>query len=144
MKDVLVEINKPPKFLITKQKSDYNNEGEIQKLMQEIQSELAIRNTVSVNEFLAEIIDISDNQVVLNCLMDKDTPYYQIRKFDKAPLMHFEKFETGRTLIVKTTTSMGQRLFEFIEQFEDNSKLFEQKNIFLKLKDSPLLNPKQL
>ena len=99
---------------------------------------------ISVNEFLAEIIDISDNQVVLNCLMDKDTPYYQIRKFDKAPLMHFEKFETGRTLIVKTTTSMGQRLFEFIEQFEDNSKLFEQKNIFLKLKDSPLLNPKQL
>lgn len=141
LRDVLIEINKAPRILITKQKSDYQVNNGIQRLLQEIQLEINGLNKISVDEFMAEIIDISEDYVVLNCLLDKDKPYYQIRKFEKTPLLHFFRLEIGTTLIVKTTTSLGQRSFEYIELFEDNSKLFEQKNIFLKLKDTPLLNP---
>ncbi len=140
LRNVLLEINKAPRALITKQKSDYQIENGTQILLQEIEFDINKISKIFVDEFIAEIIDISEDYVILNCLLDKEKGYYQIRKFEKTPLLHFYKLESGRTLIVKSTTSLGQRSFEFIELFEDNSKLFEQKNIFLKLKNTPFLN----
>jgi hypothetical protein len=143
LRKVLIEINKAPRYLITKQKSDYQTNERILILIEEIKTELVKSNNLIVNEFLAEIVDISEEQITLNCLLDLEKPYYQIRKFDKKPFLHFINLKIGTTLIVKTTSKMGERVFEYIEQFVDNTKYFEQKNIFLKLKESPLFNPKQ-
>ncbi|PBI89076.1 hypothetical protein BSF41_24450 [Flavobacterium sp. ACN2] len=136
---VLTEINKFPRFCITKQKSEiYETPDGIQKLINEVKNEINENKNVRVDEFLAEIIDFSEEHVILNCLIDQKSDFFQIRKFEKTPLTHFLKFDVGTILMVKVTTSKGERLFEYIEQFEDYSDLFEQKNIFDKFKDSPL------
>jgi hypothetical protein len=136
---VLIEINKFPRFCITKQKSEaYETPEGIEKLLKEVKSEINQVKKLKVDEFLAEIIDISEYHIVLNCLIDKESNFFQIRKFEKTPLAHFSKFDVGTILMVKITTSKGERLFEYIEQFEDYSSLFEQKNIFGKFKNSPL------
>jgi hypothetical protein len=137
--EVLIEINKFPRFYTTKQKSEeYDTPEGVYKLLEDIKSEINEVKKLKVDEFYAEIIDFSDDYVVLNCLLDQNRGIYQIRKFDKTPLENFEVFEIGRYLIIKTTTNKGERLFEFIEQFEDLSSFFEQKNIFEKFKDTPL------
>lgn len=136
---VLAEINKYPRFCLTKQKDEkYESEQGIQNLLKEIEEEVNNIKQIKIDEFYAEIIDFEDDFIVLNCLIDEEKNYFQIRKFDKTPLNHFKKLDFGTFLIVKVTTTAGERLFEFIEQFQDFSKKFEQKNIFEKFKDTPL------
>lgn len=137
--NVLKEIGKAPRYHITKQKGDYPDEKGIQRLIQEIKTEIKSTKEIKIDEFYAEIIDFSEEFVILNCLIDSKTGIYQIRKFERTPLIHFKNFNVGTFLIVKITTSTGERLFEFIEQFADLSSLFEQKNIFEKFKNTPLI-----
>jgi hypothetical protein len=135
---VLVEINKVPRFHITKQKSDYNKENGIKQLLEEIKTEFKEVKELKVDIFISEIIYISDDFIILNCLLDKEINFFQIRKFEKTPMIHFKNFEVGTFLKVKITTSTGERNIEFIEQFDDHSEIFEQKNIFLKFKGTPI------
>lgn len=137
---VLIEINKSPRYYLTKQKSDYQEEKGIKLLLEEIETEISLIKDINKEEFLCEIIDIENEYIVLNCLIDEKKGFFQIRKFEISPLKHFISLEIGNYLILKVTTSLGQRLFEYIEQFEDYSYLFNQKNIFGKFKDTPLTN----
>jgi hypothetical protein len=140
--DVLIQIGKPPRYHITKQKSNYNDEMGIQRLLEEIKEEVAGVKEIKVDNFLSEIIDITDDFVVLNCLLDDETNFFQIRKFEKTPLTHFKNFKEGTYLNVKITTSIGERSIEFIEQFVDHSEIFAQKDIFLKFKGTPIQKAK--
>lgn len=137
--EVLLEINKLPRFCITKQKNDYKTAAGIEQLIKEIEIDLITTSDFPVLEYLSEIIDIAEDYVVLNCLVDSETRFFQIRKFEKTPLIHFKTFDVGCYLTVRITTNAGQRLFEFIEDFENHAEKFEQKDLFLKFKDSPLL-----
>ena len=134
---VLNHIEKTPRIVLTKQKNNFQDAEGISRLIAEIKEDFQ-ENRKETEEFIAEIIEISENFVVLNCLLDSETEFYQIRRFEKSPLSHFTNLKTGGFMIVRITTEPGERKFEFIEDFSDHSKLFEQKNIFLKFKDSPL------
>lgn len=137
---VLREINKYPRYCITKQKGiEYESSKGVQNLLDEIEKEIKEIKEIKKDEFYAEIIDLEKDFVVLNCLIDEQTNFFQIRKFEKTPLSHFKRFDVGTFLMVKATTSIGERLFEFIEQFQDLSEKFKQKNIFEKFRDTPLI-----
>lgn len=135
--DVLTDIEKTPRLVLTKQKNNFQDAEGISRLIAEIKEDFQ-ENKQLIEEFIAEIIEVSEDFVVLNCLLDKKTEFYQIRRFEISPLLHFTNLKTGTFLIVRITTEPGERKFEFIEDFSDHSRLFEQKNIFLKFKDSPL------
>lgn len=135
----LTEIEKAPRNILTKQKTDFMEAGGIEKLITEIKD--FQETSAIIEEFIAEIIEVEEDYVVLNCLVDKDTQFYQIRRFDKTPLRNFKNLSTGSFLIVRITTEPGERRFEFIEEFTNHRELFEQKNIFLKFKDGPFFKP---
>ncbi|MBC5842629.1 hypothetical protein H8R23_14540 [Flavobacterium sp. F-380] len=140
--EVLFQIGKLPRYCITKQKNKYDDINGIERLLKEIKEEVKSINKIKVDDFISEIIEITEDHVVLNCLLDDEINFFQIRKFEKTPLSHFKKFEEGAYLLVRITTSVGQRNIEFIELFDDHSGIFEQKNIFLKFKGTPIQNPK--
>lgn len=137
---VLYEINKLPVSYRIQKKEFETKESilDIKSIFEGMKIEYQKKFKSEVTEFIGEIINVDDEEVVVNCLIDAEKQIYQIRRFDKLPLKNI-RLENGSYLTIKITTKPGERLFEFINNNGDHNKLFEQKNLFEKYKNSPML-----
>lgn len=136
---VLEAIDKAPYWITTKLKSDYQTnekEYDITKLLEELNIDVQ-KEPQKIDEFYGEVISIEDDHVLINCLLDKEKPVFQIRRFDLPLFENYIKLQKGLFILIRITTEKGLRTFEFIRQVADLSDLFEKEDYFKGVEDTP-------
>lgn len=131
-------IGKRPAFWIAEQKSHYQlKTGELDaiSLFDKIERDFSIE----ITEILGEIVSIEDKHLLINCLMKKEPPVFQVRRFERGILEKAFDLKIGQFIRIVITTEPAKRTIEFLSEKEDHSKLFEQKDFFEQFKDSPFI-----
>lgn len=141
---ILKELDAPyPFFVQSKLKSMYqtaHNEYNIKILLDELDIVLQKEIPISDKIYLGQIVEIEEASVLINCLIDKDSKTFELRRFD---LEIFEKYidiEVGNFIEIKVKTTPGNREFEFNEIYKDLSEIFIKSDDFEDLGDVSFLN----
>lgn len=87
----------------------------------------------------AQIINITQFQVILKCLLDKKTRTFQTRKFDKIPFEGLVDLKPNNFVKITIYTRPGERKFVYQNMYasDELKELFEPINYFEGLEDSP-------
>lgn len=142
--EVLHEIEKPPIWTDTRQKSDYQSDESgynAEKLLADIEGVMRTNIRKQIDEFYGEILAIEEDHVLVNCLLDKSRPAFQIRRFDLSPFRDIIQLTQGAFVLIRVTTRPGSRTFEFLNEPKDLSDLFRRENIFKGVEDTPFFKP---
>jgi len=100
-------------------------------------------NPISTDLIPAQILEVEENRVLLNCLLDEKEEQYQLRKFDREPLNGAVILEPNHIIIIEIQTFEGERKFLFRDGEAKLKKHFEHKKYFDGEKDySAFLSPK--
>lgn len=129
--EVLKEFNIAPVKYSSKLKEQYRTGAKsynIDLLLKELNDEFD--QVVKINQFYGEIIEISDDSLLINCLLDEVKGIFQIRRFDHAPFTNYIELNVGGIISIRSTTKPGSRVFEFFNEPEDKSSLFKKPNYF--------------
>lgn len=81
-----------------------------------------------IEEFYGEILEVTKEHVIINCLIDQETNYNQVRKFDLLPLK--EIIDKYKFIKIRIITKTGSRLFEFHGISDDLNYLFNNDDPF--------------
>lgn len=135
--EALKEIDLAPTSYFSKRKEDFRNgdaDYDIDKLLLELDNEFeAIKE---VQDFIGEIINVEENQVLINCLIGKKEPIFQMRRFNKLLFKNYIDLKSGNFLSIKSISKPGSIIFEFSNESSDVSEVFNKKNFIKGLEDS--------
>lgn len=139
---ILEKIDKPPFILETKQKNFYQQSDgyNIAKLLTEVNNSLEEKEKTEVSEFYGQIIDYDEENVLVNCLLDRDKPTQQMRRFDRVLFDGYIPMELNNVISIKVTTKVGSRVFDFFEPTGDLRYLFEKGDYFKNIDGTPFMN----
>lgn len=125
VKTRLKEAARPPKgsyigrkAFYSKIESDSSAEAEKEKKKTYFLSQKALEKqispieVISVDKVLSKIIEIKEHYLTAKCLIGDDA--FELRKFDLAPLKHYN-FQPGDTMEIKISTFKGERRYEYIK-----------------------------
>jgi hypothetical protein len=96
---------------------------------------------ISHEVIIAEILEVEDNIVTLNCLIDKDNLVMEVRHFDIEPLINAVPLNIGNCIRINIVTRKGIRTFQFCDSTEDDKKYFEKRHFFDSENFSDFINP---
>ena len=97
----------------------------------------------SVEKIPAQILEIADGHVLLNCLLDEEERQFQLRKYDLEPIEGAVTLEKNNIIQITITTFEGERVFSFKDGTPDLKQKFERKTYFDGKEDySAFLKPK--
>ena len=125
--EILSQINKSPRFCITKQKNDYPHQESMAKLIDEIKSDLS---NYQVDEFIGEILHADEDSVIIDCLIDFNNKIYQKRRFEIAPFKDYISLEEGNIITIRVSTKPGSVLYEYLNNPDAGLKNFFDKGSF--------------
>ncbi|PIF45949.1 hypothetical protein CLU96_2965 [Chryseobacterium sp. 52] len=141
--EILKDYNIAPVKYVSKLKEQYriaHTTYDIETLLNDIDNEF--QQNIQIDEFYGEIIETDKNSVLINCLLDKEKGYYQIRKFDLIPFIDYIDLEVGSIILIRSTTRPGSRLFEFFNESDDKKELFEKPDYFEGLENTKFFTEK--
>ncbi len=98
----------------------------------------------STDHIPAQILEIEQKHVLVNCLLDPEARQFQIRRFDIEPIEDAVTLKTDQLIIIEIKTYVGKRIFTFKDNKDAKWKpYFERKMYFDGSEDySEFLNPK--
>ena len=140
--ETLELIHRKPIFHYPAQKNHYmvNGAFNINRLFSDLETSYRSFYPTRIKDIHGEIVDIQNDHVLVNCLLDRENPVYQVRRFERELVEHSPiDFRIGSFLVIRTTTSPGKKVFEFINEPEDLRKEFEQVDYFSQFKDTPFI-----
>ena len=115
-----------PFEIIQKSKSEYlinNVEDNIQKMLGELG--IRIKGPITdVQEFYGKVIDIEEDAVLINCLLNENPKFFEVRRFDLQPFQGYIDLREGIFLRIKVTTKPGSRTIDFANEDIDISEKF--------------------
>jgi hypothetical protein len=143
--EVLTEIGKPPEVFRLQRKNMEKKDFKIdvKSIIDEMRFESQGKEIQETMEVFAEIIDIQEDHILLNCLIDRENFVFQVRRFDIGIFLNSIRLNQGGFVLVKTTTKVGSRLFEIINVDEDLRNLFDRPDYFDGLGDVSFLFDKE-
>ena len=141
---ILKEMDAPyPFFVQSKLKSQYqtaHNEYNIKALLDELDIVLQKEIPISDKIYLGQIVAIEEVSVLINCLIDKDSKTFELRRFDLEIFKKYIDIELGNFIEIKVKTTPGNREFEFNEIYKDLSEIFIKSDDFEDIGDVSFLN----
>lgn len=91
---------------------------------------------------IGKILELTDDKVVLKCLVDKENKIFQIRSFDKLPFEGAVTLAINQFVEIKILTRSGERRFLYKNTFGKNlNTYFTPPNIFEGLENSTFFKP---
>jgi len=98
----------------------------------------------STDHIPAQILEVEEKHVLLNCLLDPEARQFQIRRFDLEPIEDAVSLKKNQLIIVEIKTYIGKRIFSFKDNKDPKwEPYFERKMYFDGTEDySAFLNPK--
>lgn len=101
-------------------------------------------NIISYDRIPAEVLEIdhTNNELLLNCLIDVETRNFEIRKFDLEPFLFLESNKRVRFIFISILTLPEQRIFSFYaDDTNEIFKAFEMKSVLKEEDDFSFLFP---
>ena len=95
---------------------------------------------ISDKIYLGQIVAIEEVSVLINCLIDKDSKTFELRRFDLEIFKKYIDIELGNFIEIKVKTTPGNREFEFNEIYKDLSEIFIKSDDFEDIGDVSFLN----
>jgi len=97
----------------------------------------------STDHIPAQILEVEEKHVLLNCLLDPEERQFQVRRFDLEPIEEAVTLEKNQLIIVEIKTYVGKRIFSFKDNKDPKwEPYFERKMYFQNTEDySDVLNP---
>lgn len=92
----------------------------------------------------AQVLEVEEEDVLLNCLIDEEKRIFQLRKFDREPLNDEVNLSINSVITITIETYKGRRVFLFENAESGIAPLFVRKKYFDKEDEdiSAFLNPK--
>jgi hypothetical protein len=135
--EALKEFDLAPISYLSRGKASYrtgDNTYDIDKLLLELDTEF--EKIKEECEFIGEIIEVAEDNVLINCLLDKEKLISQVRRFDKQLFKNYIDLKVGNFISIMSVTKPGSSLFEFKNESSDLSDFFKKKNLFEGIEDS--------
>jgi hypothetical protein len=96
----------------------------------------------TVKAIWGEIMEITDNKVIVKCLVDEGNRIFQIRKFDITPFRGTVNLEISQYIQIKIYTRSGERKFTYRNANNDKLySIFEPIDYFEGLENSSFFKP---
>ncbi len=131
-KDVLLPVMKErgltmPVLIETKAKEIFLKEGgyDIASLLKELKEKLNSFEVTTL-DFKGEIIDVTEKDVIINCLIKEEPSFFEIRKFERELFGELYDLAIGKFLNIRITTRPGERNITFVPEERDMADKFKK------------------
>ncbi len=129
--NVLDEIELTPDHTEIWQKTDYDlPKHNFSPMITELISSISKEGAIEEDILYGEILDVSDDGIIINCRLNDEHPTFQTRRFDKGLLANIENLTIGTIVRIHIYTKPGARLIDIFEERKDKSDLFIQPDFF--------------
>jgi hypothetical protein len=96
----------------------------------------------TVKALWGKIMEVTQNKVIVKCLVDVDNKVFQIRKFDITPFQGTVNLKINQYIEIKIYTRSGERKFTYRNaNSEKLHQLFEPVNYFEGVENSSFFKP---
>jgi hypothetical protein len=117
----------PPVFLDISRKDKYQIEGgyDIGRLLQDLRGKLK-NFQVTTLDYTGQIIEIREKEVIINCLIRKDPPAFEIRTFERSLFEDLSLLKEHGFLHIRIVSRPGERSITFVPEENDLSEKFKK------------------